>query len=110
MQATTQRSSWHRRMTIEPRAEDATVTEGTLTADLSDGRTLSVSLDWQPRLVHAAEQEREATGSSSAGARGFAGAIWTRTSMWRRTGRSVEGRDLNLYELMPAERKALQGN
>ena len=28
------------------------VTEDTLTADLMDGRTISVPLDWYPRLVY----------------------------------------------------------
>ena len=34
------------------------VTEDTLTADLMDGRTISVPLDWYPRLVHATPEER----------------------------------------------------
>ena len=34
------------------------VTEDTLTADLSDGRTISVPLAWYPRLVHATPAER----------------------------------------------------
>ena len=34
------------------------VTEDTLTAELSDGRTISVPLAWHPRLVHATPQER----------------------------------------------------
>ena len=41
-----------------PDAEDVTVTEDTLTAELSDGRTISVPLAWYPRLVHATEEER----------------------------------------------------
>jgi hypothetical protein len=41
-----------------PRAEDVTISEDTLTADLSDGRTISVPLAWFPRLVHASKQER----------------------------------------------------
>ena len=41
-----------------PDAEDVTVTEDTLTAELSDGRTISVPLAWYPRLVHATEKER----------------------------------------------------
>ena len=40
-----------------PDAEDVTVTEDTLTAELSDGRTISVPLAWYPRLVHATEEE-----------------------------------------------------
>ena len=41
-----------------PEAEDVTVTEDTLTAELSDGRTISVPLAWYPRLIHATKQER----------------------------------------------------
>ena len=41
-----------------PVAERVEVTEDTLTADLSDGRTIFVALAWFPRLVHATPQER----------------------------------------------------
>ena len=41
-----------------PDAEDVMVTEDTLTAELADGRTISVPLAWYPRLVHATEEER----------------------------------------------------
>ncbi len=41
-----------------PVAETVTVTEDTLTVDLSDGRSLSVPLAWFPRLVHATPVER----------------------------------------------------
>ena len=41
-----------------PDAEDVTVTEDTLTAELSDGRTISVPLAWYPRLVNAMEEEK----------------------------------------------------
>jgi hypothetical protein len=41
-----------------PNAESATVTEDTLSVDLSDGRTISVPLAWFPRLVHATTEER----------------------------------------------------
>ena len=41
-----------------PEAEDVIVTEDTLTAELSDGRTISVPLSWYPRLVHATPEER----------------------------------------------------
>ena len=41
-----------------PVAERVDVTEDTLTADLSDGRTISVPLAWYPRLVHATPKER----------------------------------------------------
>jgi hypothetical protein len=41
-----------------PNAENLTVTEDTLTAELSDGWTLSVPLARFPRLSHASPQER----------------------------------------------------
>ena len=47
--------------TIDVRVRDATsvaISEDTLTADLSDGRTISVPLTWYPRLVHATMEER----------------------------------------------------
>ena len=42
-----------------PEAEDVIVTEDTLTAELADGRTISVPLAWYPRLVHATKPERD---------------------------------------------------
>ena len=41
-----------------PKAKDVRVTKDTLSADLSDGRTISVPLEWFPRLVHATPEER----------------------------------------------------
>ncbi len=41
-----------------PNADDVTVTEDTLSVDLSDGRTISVPLTWFPRLVHSTPEER----------------------------------------------------
>lgn len=41
-----------------PRAEDVTVTNHSLIVDLSDGRTISVPLEWFPRLLHATPDER----------------------------------------------------
>ena len=41
-----------------PKAENVRVTEDTLSVDLSDGRIISVPLDWFPRLVHATPEER----------------------------------------------------
>lgn len=41
-----------------PTAERVTVTEDTLSADLSDGRTIAVPLAWFPRLLHATQRER----------------------------------------------------
>ena len=40
------------------RAQDVTVTEDTLTVELSDGRSISVLLAWYPRLVHGTLEER----------------------------------------------------
>lgn len=41
-----------------PRVEKVKVTENTLSVDLSDGRTISVPLEWFPRLLHATPSER----------------------------------------------------
>ncbi len=41
-----------------PDAMSIEVTEDTLTAELSDGRIISVPLAWYPRLVHATPEER----------------------------------------------------
>ena len=41
-----------------PNAEQVTVTEDTLTVELSDGRVISVPLVWYPRLLHASPEER----------------------------------------------------
>jgi hypothetical protein len=41
-----------------PTAKDVKVTEDTLTVELSDGRTISVPLEWFLRLVHATPEER----------------------------------------------------
>lgn len=51
MNVSTLRVSVPEAMTIE-------VTEDTLTAELSDGRTVAVPLSWYPRLVHATREER----------------------------------------------------
>jgi hypothetical protein len=42
-----------------PYVEDVTVSQDTLTVELSDGRTLSVPLAWYPRLSHASAAERK---------------------------------------------------
>ena len=39
-------------------AQNITVTEDSLTVDLSDGRTVSVPLVWFPRLLHGTLEER----------------------------------------------------
>jgi hypothetical protein len=41
-----------------PSAERVTVTDDTLTAELGDGRTISVPLAWFPRLLCGTESER----------------------------------------------------
>lgn len=38
--------------------QNVTVTEDSLTVDLSDGRTVSVPLTWFPRLLHGTLEER----------------------------------------------------
>ncbi len=43
---------------VIPTAERVTVTEDTLSVDLSDGRTISAPLAWFPRLFHATMKER----------------------------------------------------
>ena|SRR5690348_827056 len=39
-------------------AKAVSVTDDALTVDLADGRTISVPLEWFPRLVHATPPER----------------------------------------------------
>jgi hypothetical protein len=41
-----------------PNAENVTITEDTLSVDLSDGRTISVPLAWFPRLLQSTPEER----------------------------------------------------
>ncbi|MBI4837866.1 MAG: DUF2442 domain-containing protein [Nitrospirae bacterium] len=41
-----------------PRAENVKLTADTLTVELTDGRTISVPLEWFPRLIHATYEER----------------------------------------------------
>ena len=41
-----------------PDAIDVTVYDDTLSVELSDGRTISVPVDWYPRLSHATESQR----------------------------------------------------
>jgi hypothetical protein len=41
-----------------PTAERVTVTQDTLSVELSDGRTIAVPLAWFPRLLHATPKER----------------------------------------------------
>ena len=41
-----------------PDATDVLVTEDTVSVELSDGRTISVPIEWYPRLVHGTSEER----------------------------------------------------
>lgn len=41
-----------------PTLQKVTVTDDTLSVDLSDGRTISVPLAWYPRLLHGSIEER----------------------------------------------------
>jgi len=41
-----------------PKIQGVTITDDTLSADLSDGRTISVPLAWYPRLMNASVEER----------------------------------------------------
>lgn len=41
------------------RVTELVVTDDLLTAELSDGRTISVPLSWYPRLRHATSKERK---------------------------------------------------
>ena len=40
-------------------AQSLSLTDESLTVELSDGRTISVPLSWYPRLVHATPGERD---------------------------------------------------
>ncbi len=42
-----------------PKAKTVTVTNDTLSVDLSDGRTISVPVAWYPRLAHAKPKEKK---------------------------------------------------
>ena len=50
-------------LTIElleiPTIQDVTITDNTLSVDLSDGRTICVPLAWYPRLINASKEERD---------------------------------------------------
>ncbi len=41
-----------------PAAEKVTISDPTLSVELSDGRTISVPMAWYPRLYHATKGER----------------------------------------------------
>jgi hypothetical protein len=40
------------------KAQQVTVTDDSLTVDLTDGRTIAAPLAWYPRLVHGTPEER----------------------------------------------------
>ena len=44
---------------LVPDAVSIDVSDDTLTVNLSDGRTITVPIDWFPRLVHATQDERD---------------------------------------------------
>ncbi len=50
-----------------PRIISVTVTDETLSADLEDGRTISVPIGWYPRLAHGTPVERASFQISSGG-------------------------------------------
>lgn len=41
-----------------PEALNVTITDDTLSVDLSDGRSISAPIAWFPRLLHSSEEER----------------------------------------------------
>jgi hypothetical protein len=43
----------------EPAAARVKIRDEKLVVDLADGRTITVPLDWYPRLVHASQKERK---------------------------------------------------
>ncbi len=45
--------------TAVPRAARVEVSETAISVELSDGRTVSVPTAWYPRLLHAAQRERD---------------------------------------------------
>ena len=49
------------------RVVNVTINDDTLSADLEDGRTVSVPIGWYPRLVHGTPAERADFQVSSAG-------------------------------------------
>ena len=103
-------------------ADYVSVSDDTLTVDLSDGRTISVPLAWYPRLVHATRDERNNWEFIGTGQ----GIRWPDLDedlsvegfiAGRRSGESqrsfkrwlearLEGRSVLLYDLAHAERMA----
>jgi len=54
-------------MNAGERIKDVRVTEDALSADLIDGRTITVPLAWFPRLLHATNEQRNNWKVSAAG-------------------------------------------
>ena len=46
-------------LVVEAKALDVRVTDGCLSVDLEDGRTISAPLAWYPRLMHGTDAERK---------------------------------------------------
>ena len=65
-----------------PEAMSVEVTEDTLTAELSDGRTVSVPLSWYPSSFMPRRRNAR-TGGSSAPAMVSTGPPWMRISAWK---------------------------
>ena len=108
-----------------PGAMTVAVTDDTLTADLSDGRAVSVPLAWYPRLVHATQEERD-NWELYAGGRhihwpdldediSIEGLLAgrpsgeSRKSFERWLAAKQAGRSLKLYDLLHAEREEEPG-
>ena len=101
-----------------PAATGIKVTDECLSAELADGRTISVPLKWFPRLVHATLEERENWDLSDDGTHihwpdldediSVEGLIagWpsreTKESFARWLEAKEAGRPLELYELAPS--------
>lgn len=51
-------SSLQNRLEV-PHLTAISISDDTLSVDLLDGRSVSIPLEWYPRLVHATPQERE---------------------------------------------------
>ena len=110
-----------------PDAMTVQVTYDTITAELSDGRTISVPLAWYPRLVHATQEERDnweliGTGEGihwpdldeDLSIEGFLAGWPSRENQWsfnqwmeaKREGRGLTIPELNAYEEQRRQRKA----
>lgn len=50
-----------------PKIQNVTVSDDTVSADLEDGRTISVPISWYPRLAHGTPTERANVQISGAG-------------------------------------------